>query len=454
MTSLPKSWKKVEIEEILQPLDNGNVVQQGWSPQCEKEPADLNEWGVLKTTAIQDGYFLPDENKKLPKSLEPKPAIEVIAGDILMTCAGPRNRCGITCFIKSTRHKLMMSGKMYRFRASPQKVDPKYLEFFLLSQDAKVAIDKMKTGINDSGLNLTHSRFLRLPIPLAPLNEQKRIVLKIEELFSELENATRCLCVSEETLKAFYQSALDHAFNGCKEHKNLETLLSQKLSNGYSGKPVNHKTKYRVLSLSATTSGEFLDQHFKYLDENGLEDRDIWCAPNDILIQRGNTIEYVGVPALYKGKPNAFIFPDLMIRARADEEIIDSRYLYYALSSPKIRNYLRKNAKGSAGTMPKINQTILSATPIPYCPSDEQKKVVQEIERQLSISAVLQKQAELYIAQAKILRQSILKKAFSGQLVAQDPNDEPASVLLERIRAEKEVSKTSSKKPKERRRSA
>ncbi|MFA4995416.1 MAG: restriction endonuclease subunit S [Bdellovibrionales bacterium] len=454
MSELPKSWREVEIKEILQPLDNGNVVQQGWSPQCEKEPASSDEWGVLKTTAIQDGFFLPNENKKLPNPLKPKPAIELKSGDILMTCAGPRNRCGVTCFIKQTRPKLMMSGKMYRFRADPQRIDSKYLELFLLSQNARVAIDKMKTGINDSGLNLTHSRFLKLPIPLAPLNEQRRIVLKIEELFSELDNAIRCLCVTEDALKVFCQSVLDRAFIGCKEHRSLETLLSQKLSNGYSGKPVSHKTEFKVLSLSSTTTGVFLDKYFKYLDEQGLKNRDIWCVPNDILIQRGNTIEYVGVPALYTGTPNTFIFPDLMIRAKANNEVIDTKYLYYALSSPKIRKYLHEKAKGSAGTMPKINQTTLALTQIPYCPVATQKLLVQEIERDLSISAALQKHAELYVAKAKILRQAILKKAFSGQLIAQNQKDKPASMLLKRICAEKGCPKPSGKKPKEKRGSA
>ena len=266
MSNLQKNWCEVEIEHILQPLDNGKVIQQGWSPQCEKEPATLQEWGVLKTTAIQEGYFLPDENKKLPQSLKPKSAIEVKPGDILMTCAGPRNRCGVTSFVKETRSHLMMSGKMYRFRADPRKIDPKYLEYFLLSQDAKVMIDRMKTGINDSGLNLTHSRFLKLLIPLAPLNEQKRIVSKIEELISELDSAIKCLLISKDRQKAFYQSVLDYAFIGCTEERNLESLISQKLSNGYSGKPVKHKTNYRVLGLSSTTTGTFIDSHFKFLE--------------------------------------------------------------------------------------------------------------------------------------------------------------------------------------------
>ena len=148
------------------------------------------------------------------------------------------------------------------------KIDPSYLEAFLLSRDAKVAIDRMKTGINDSGLNLTHSRFLKLIVPLAPIREQQRILSKIDELQSKLDNAIECLVVAEKKQKNFYQAVLDNAFFACTEERKLGKLLSKKLSNGYSGKPVNYETAYKVLSLSSTTTGIFLDRYHKFLDED------------------------------------------------------------------------------------------------------------------------------------------------------------------------------------------
>ena len=89
------------------------------------------EWGVLKTTAIQPGTFMPEHNKRLPAHLTPRPQIEVNPGDILLTCAGPRSRCGIACLVRSTRKKLMMSGKMYRFRVPEEHFDARFLEAFL-----------------------------------------------------------------------------------------------------------------------------------------------------------------------------------------------------------------------------------------------------------------------------------------------------------------------------------
>jgi type I restriction enzyme, S subunit len=120
MSELPQSWTVVEIVELLQPNGNGKPFQQGWSPQCENSPASEDGWGVLKTTAIQHGDFWPHENKALPTPLVPRKNIEVRPGDVLMTCAGPRNRCGVACLVENTRPRLMISGKMYRFRPHPK----------------------------------------------------------------------------------------------------------------------------------------------------------------------------------------------------------------------------------------------------------------------------------------------------------------------------------------------
>ena len=72
MSELPPSWTLVKIVDVLAANQNGKPFQQGWSPQCEKRPAGRDEWGVLKTTAIQEDDFRKYENKRLPDNLEPK----------------------------------------------------------------------------------------------------------------------------------------------------------------------------------------------------------------------------------------------------------------------------------------------------------------------------------------------------------------------------------------------
>ncbi|MBL0171690.1 MAG: hypothetical protein IPP90_13380 [Gemmatimonadaceae bacterium] len=90
-----QSWTEVALSEVLEPLADGRIVHQGWSPQCEAVPSvDDGEWGVLKTTAIQLGRYVAEENKRLPSKLKPRDQYEVRAGDILSTRAGPRAGAG------------------------------------------------------------------------------------------------------------------------------------------------------------------------------------------------------------------------------------------------------------------------------------------------------------------------------------------------------------------------
>lgn len=438
MTGLPSSWAIVPIVDVLEPNENGKPFQQGWSPQCASHPAAEDSWGVLKTTAIQPGQFWDHQNKELPSALSPRPKIEVRPGDLLMTCAGPRARCGVVCLVEHTRPRLMMSGKMYRFRPNKEALLPRYLSYFIQSRAAQVAIDAMKTGISDSGLNLTHDRFATLAIPIAPLPEQHLIVAKIEELMSELDKGVEYLEAAKRQCEIYREIILERAFSRMKESRPLPELLAQPMCNGYSGSPVQRVTPRKVLSLSATTSGVFLHEHFKYLDEPGLDSRDIWCEPGDILVQRGNTAEYVGVPAIYTGGSREFIFPDLMIRLRAERSLITPAYLYYALSTPSIRNELRSKAKGSAGTMPKISQKILSEIKIPYCDPDAQLRITEHIEEVSSRLTAMEHIIAEQLPRTMALRYSILERAFEGRLAPQNSADEPVMSLLKRIRSKQE----------------
>lgn len=213
--ALPKGWTRTTIEKVLAPLEDGRTLHHGWSPQCLSEPSPSSDvWGVLKTTAIQQGRYLPEHNKRLPDSLKPRPQLEVKAGDLLLTCAGPRVRCGVPCLVRETRPRLILSGKMYRFRVRPDVVDPRFLEAQLLSSAAQAALDAMKTGISDSGLNLTHDRFKQLPTILAPLHEQRQVVAAIDAHFSRLDAATATLERVQRKLERYRASVLKAAVEG------------------------------------------------------------------------------------------------------------------------------------------------------------------------------------------------------------------------------------------------
>lgn len=443
MEELPNSWIKAEIEQVLKPLDNGKVIQQGWSPQCERVPSPKDdEWGVLKTTAIQNGFFLPQENKRLPDNLEPRPNIEIKPEDILMTCAGPRNRCGITCFVRETRPRLMMSGKMYRFRAAPKIINSKYLEAFLLSQEARAEIDRMKTGINDSGLNLTHARFLKLQTPLAPINEQKRIVAKIEELFSELDKGIENLKTARQQLKVYRQAVLKQAFGGkliSTKSKWQETSLGDLTSlvtSGSRGWAKYYADIGDIFIRAQNLKYDRLDLTEKaYVDiPNKTEGTRTQIQKNDLLI----TITGANVTksALIKRDIGTAYVSQHVALCRPTEEVFPAFLYWFVVSEAAGRKQLNESAYGAG--KPGLNLQNIKSVKLSIPSYEEQISVVEAIEEKLSVCDQFAQDIEKSLNSSNALRQAILKQAFSGKLVAQDPNDESASVLLERIKTEKE----------------
>jgi type I restriction enzyme S subunit len=188
---------------------------QGWSPKCESHPAEASEkWAVIKTTAIQPLRYLEEHNKELPKSLSPRPHLELQAGDLLITRAGPRSRVGIACMVKQTRPHLMLCDKAYRLRCKPGTLTPAFLEVALNAPNIVTELDALKTGINDSGLNLTQDRFSDLLVPFPSLAEQAAIVEAVEDQFSVIEHVEGDLDARLKSAQALRQSILRHAFTG------------------------------------------------------------------------------------------------------------------------------------------------------------------------------------------------------------------------------------------------
>ena len=105
--------------------------------------------------------------------------------------------------------------------------------------------------------------------------------------------------------------------------------------------------------------------------------------------------------------------------------------------TPSAKLYFEAQGKQTTN-LASINKTVISRFPIPLPPITEQEEIIRKLESQTAIIGHLEQDVTSCLGQLSALRQSILKKAFAGQLVAQDPNDEPASALLDKIKAEKE----------------
>ncbi len=425
---MTETWSRLRMADVLLPQGNRKLVQQGWSPKCHAYPALDGAWGVLKTTAIQAGRFEPEHNKMLPESLEPRPQIAVTAGDLLMTCAGPRSRCGVPTLVRHTRGRLMMSGKMYRFRPD-DRVDPRFLEAWLLSPEAQQRIDAMKTGISDSGLNLTHDRFVQLPVPVPPINEQRRIVDLLEDHLSRLDAADAYLDGARRRDAVLHGQLLAKELAAVhREEVSLGELLLVGLSNGKSvptqegGFPVLRLTALRDgrIDLAERKEGAWTaDDAARFLVKRG-----------DFFVSRGNgSLRLVGRGGLVDHDPDPVAFPDTLIRARPDAGRLMPDFLALVWNSPAVRRQIEASARTTAGIY-KVNQKDLGAIRLLVPSLDDQRRILESVSTSRDGLAALSREVEKARTRSAGLRRSLLAAAFSGRLTDAAPVPSEAEEMV------------------------
>ena len=178
---LPDSWEWIRLSEILTSTDAGK------SPQCENRPRNNGEWGVIKTTAIQDGYFLAEENKVLPLNFNIQESMVVHHGDLLITRAGPRNRTGVICVVDGEPEYLILSDKTVRLSYLRDLVNPYYVMTALSSPAMQYFVIDAMTGMAASQVNISQEKMKTFLLPLPPLNEQQRIVDEVGKIFVRID---------------------------------------------------------------------------------------------------------------------------------------------------------------------------------------------------------------------------------------------------------------------------
>lgn len=164
----------------------------------------------------------------------------------------------------------------------------------------------------------------------------------------------------------------------------LGRVISSGPQNGLSPRPSNAPDAVKAITLTATTSGRFNPAHFKTVDAQLDPNSDFWLQDGDLLFQRGNTREYVGMAAIYHGPERTFIYPDLIMKVRVADSIC-LPFIHLAAISPYARAYMAENATGAQETMPKINQGMLVNLPIPLPPVAEQHRIVAKVDELMTL---------------------------------------------------------------------
>ena len=481
--SLPHGWQWVRLGAIGN-IFNGNSIN---ASEKESKYAGVEGLSYIATKDVGYGFEPLDYNNGIFIPADEDKFRIAHKGAVLICAEGGSagKKCGLT------DRDICFGNKLFANELYGQ-IPSRFILYVYLSPAFRASFTAAMTGII-GGVSI--AKFVEIPIPLPPLDEQHRIVAQIDRLMARCEALETLRHAREEKRLAVHAAALsqlldtpgngsaDDAWAFITQHfgdlysvKENVTLLRKAIlqlamrgrlsdqndkdgsatetlakvaserrrfkiqessspirdskplgyeipgnwewrclgdllvsgpTNGFSPRAVDYETPVRSLTLSATTSGTFKGEHAKFIADEISPDSDLWLRDGDILVQRGNTLEYVGVPAIYRGEPNCYIYPDLMMKLRVSSEL-DTDFLYFAMSSEPGRNFLRERASGTSGTMPKINQKTLMSLPIPIPPIQEQNRIVAKINRLINLCNTLDEKIEAAANQQTALLNALM----------------------------------------------
>ena len=366
--------------------------------------------------------------------------------EVLITCRGAT--CGN--INKSVPKSWINGNAMVASPISNAILDKNYLFYYLKNTSFADYIS------GTAQPQITRTSLTKMPVIYPPLNEQKRIVEKLDKIMRIVDGVNARLDKIPTALKRARQSILNQAITGeltkdWREKNNIkdtwkETSLKSIVltyKNGLSKRSGKEGKATVVLRLADFCNHKIIKDNIREIKITDNEAKQYRLDYNDILIIRVNGSEdIVGRFILYDLNEN-WIYCDHLIRLKYDKTKIEPYYLFYYAQTNVVREYIKANVVSSAGQN-TINQKTLDNMPLLLPSIDEQAEIVRRVklafEKLDKIELRYQKTKEY----SDKLTQSILNKAFRGELVPQDPSDKPIS--LDEIQAQ--IVEKSSKKRK------
>lgn len=418
-------WINCNFEDIL-------TLKNGFAFKSDKYSE--NGTPVIRISDINDAIVKTTNAKKVQDE-ENYENYLIEFGDILIAMSGATTgKFGIY----KEQNKAYQNQRVGNFKLHCEKlINKNYIYYLLYALRRQIE----KDAYGGAQPNISSKKIEAMQITLAPLLEQKAIVAKIEQLFSELDNAIANLKTAKAKLKIYRQAVLKKAFEGIAQI-NFEQII-QSSQNGLSKRSGKEGEFYKVLRLADIKDFQIVENEPRSIQMNENEIEKYKLEINDLICTRVNgSKDLVGTFTLYHNDTN-WAFCDHFIRLKLNENSI-SKFYFYFLKTREVRKYIHDNMVSSAGQN-TVSQTTIKAIQVPTCSIEEQNQIVQEIESRLSVCDKIEETIENSLAKSEALRQSILKKAFEGKLLSEQeleniknhPDFESAEELLKRIKKER-----------------
>lgn len=436
MSELPKGWVETTLGEVATKIGSGATPTGGEQSYKLSGIPLIRSLNVHFDGVRKEGLAFLDE--KQASKLE---NVIVQENDVLLNITGAS--IGRVAVAPSACSGARVNQHVSIIRLS-KGVEPEFIKGFLASPVAQDFIARENYGATRQALTKTMIEEFRFPLP--PLTEQKRIVAKLDALNAKSARARTELARIETLVARYKQAVLSKAFSGELTNSSGSGWRSALL--GELAVDVRYGTAEKctfapeltpVLRIPNVANGQIDLSDLKHAEFNTKELQKLALLEGDILVIRSNgSLDLVGRSAVVNAAAAGMLFAGYLIRIRLDLKKASPSFIQRWMQSAEVRRSIEDAAKSTSGVN-NVNSQQLQALQLRLPPLSEQHEIVRRIEAAFARIDHLAAEAKRALDLVGKLDEAILAKAFRGELVPQDPADEPADKLLERIRAERDA---------------
>lgn len=421
-SDLPQGWVVERLGDIC------SKPQYGWTTSAEKHGHGVK---LLRTTDISRGRV---DWSTVPACKTPPDNIKkfkIHPGDIVVSRAGS---VGVSHVVETECPEAVFASYLIRFRPLGG-IASEFIHAFLNSPAYWRAVSEEAAGIALQNINASKLADMEIPVP--PLAEQRRIIAALEGLLPRVRAVRERLARVRAILKRFRRAVLTAACSSGESIALREILES--LTYGTATRCLPNSSCHPVLRIPNVVEGSIDKSDMKYAALEAREMQKLALQAGDLLMIRSNgSATIVGRMALVSKAEAGFAFAGYLMRLRFDVRRANPAFLNLALRAQEVRDQIELPLRSTSGVH-NINSDEVRSLRICLPPLTGQAEIVRRVNALFALADAIEARVATAAARAERLTQSILARTFRGELVPQDPADEPAALLLDRIRAGRNV---------------